>query len=115
VTGPAVDDRVVLRDAFPAEVTRSTDGVVWRSARAVITRSRVYVWVAQGREPLLVLDEPYDPAGSTVPAFNARPGDGSHLTLTAGGQVHINRQRGCGCGNPLKAWQPWRPYRVGVA
>lgn len=114
MTAPA-EAPVVLRDAFPAEVTDSRTGTVYRSARAVVTRDRVLVWVAQGRERLLVIDEPYRPELSSVPPYNARPSEAAHLALVGPGLVHINRQRGCGCGNPLKAWQPWQPYRVGTA
>lgn len=103
---------VVVRDVFPAEVLY--DGQVYRSARAVITRDRVLVYLRPG-DP--VLDLPYDPAASVVPPLNAPRSRAAHLavraadgTLTAPA-LHVNGQRGCGCNNPLKGWTPWQPYR----
>jgi hypothetical protein len=43
--------------------------------------------------------------------LSLRAEDGS-LTLPS---VHVNGQRGCGCGNPLKGWTPWQPYRKATA
>jgi hypothetical protein len=103
---------VVVRDVFPAGVLY--DGQVYRSARAVITRDRVLVYLRPG-DP--VLDLPYDPAASVVPPLNAPRSRAAHLavraadgTLTAPA-LHVNGQRGCGCNNPLKGWTPWQPYR----
>lgn len=103
---------MVVRDVFPAEVLY--DGQVYRTARAIITRERVLVYLRPG-EP--VLDLPYDPGASVIPRLSAprfraahvavRDADGSLTAPT----VHVNGQRGCGCGNPLKGWIPWQPYR----
>ncbi len=99
---------VVVRDVFPAEVW--IDGYAYRTARAIVTRERVYVFQGEGRERHLRLDEPYDPAASTVPRYNAGPREATHLTLADGRSLVIRRQRGCGCGSPLRGWSPWSPY-----
>jgi hypothetical protein len=104
---------IVLRDVFPAEVAVGDD--LYRSARVVITRERVYVWIADG-SPLQVLDAEYDPEQSRLAPINAPRSKASHLTLRDSTlQVHVNGQRGCGCGSPLKAFTPWQPYRKGTA
>lgn len=102
----------MVRDVFPAEVLH--DGQVYRTARAIITRDRILVYLRPG-EP--VIDSPYEPRASTVPPLNAPRARASHLALIAADgsltspTVHVNGQRGCGCGNPLKGWTPWTPYR----
>jgi hypothetical protein len=97
---------VVVRDVFPAEV--AVAGQVYRSARAVITRDRLLVYLTTAGP---VIDTPYDPAASAVAPLNAPRSRPSHLALPGGQQAHVNGQRGCGCGNPLKGWTPWQPYR----
>jgi hypothetical protein len=101
---------VVVRDVFPAEV--AVGGSVYRSARAVITRDRLLVYLTTAGP---VVDTPYDPAASTVAPISAPRSRASHLALPDGGTAHVNGQRGCGCGNPLKGWTPWQPYRKGTA
>jgi hypothetical protein len=104
----STDAPVVLRDVFPAIV--SIDGQpTYRSARVVVTRDRVLVYVTTAAP---VLDAPYDPATSVVPRYNANARQQTALALTSGRRVTVDRQRGCGCGNPLKAWRPWHPYRI---
>jgi len=107
---PAEADPVVIRDVFPAEV--ALPGQHLRSARVVVTRARVYAWIGD-RE--LILDAEYDPGESAVPALNAPPSRAAHLRLADGSEVHVNKQRGCGCGSPLKGWQPWSPFRKASA
>lgn len=102
-------DAVVIRDVFPAVVTFGPSTL--RNARAVVTRSRVYVWTARGA-PAVALG--YDPMLSTVPSVNAPRSRRTYLRLDDGTGVTIDGQRGCGCGNPLKGWTPWRPYRKGT-
>ena len=97
---------VVVRDVFPAVVTAGP--LSFRSARAVVTRERIRVWTSPGAP---ALDLPYDPAASTVPPLNAPRSRPAHLALRDGQTVSVEAQRGCGCGNPLRGWQPWRPYR----
>lgn len=106
-----VDGPVVVRDVFPAEVVLPT-GDVARSARVVITRERVLVWVTPAAP---ILDRAYDAAASQVPALSAPRSRPAHLDLGDGTFVHVNGQRGCGCSNPLKGWTPWRPYRKAAA
>jgi hypothetical protein len=121
VTVPAPtheDAPVVLRDVFPAEVW--VDGVVYRTARAIVTRERVYVWQAEGRQQLLRLDEAYLPESSTVPRYNAGPREETRLQLRdsepgAMRALVVRRQRGCGCGSSLRGWRPWNPYRVAAS
>jgi hypothetical protein len=101
---------VVLRDAFPATITR--DGqLLARTARVVITRSRVYAWIADGRTPRLLYSAAYDPAASAIPPYNA-PARRQTTLVVDGANVVVDRQRGCGCSNPLASWRPWKPYRV---
>ena len=113
---PMIEDApVVVRDLFPAEV--QLGDLTYRTAFAVITRERVYVWQAEGRERVLRFVMKYDPDRSTVPAYNAPPRQEARL-YPAGpdddlaGVVVVRRQRGCGCGSSLRGWRPWRPYRV---
>lgn len=103
-------DAVVIRDVFPAVVRFGPSTL--RNARAVITRQRVYVWTAL-TPPAVAL--PYDAAASTVPPLNAPASRRTALALPDGGSLTVEAQRGCGCGNPLKGWVPWRPYRKATA
>lgn len=109
---------VVVRDVFPAEVWLS-DGNVYRTARAVVTRERVYVFQGQGRDRLLRFVAEYDPERSAIPRYNASPRENTTLALQGVQEpalglasLTIRRQRGCGCGSPLRGWSPWNPYRV---
>jgi hypothetical protein len=115
VTAPAPElSPVVVRDLFPAEV--QIGDLTYRTAFAVITRERLYVWQAEGRERVLRVEYPYDPVASTVPAYNAPPRQDARLVLVGGSQDRqtaiVRRQRGCGCGSSLRGWRPWQPYRV---
>lgn len=103
----AAESPVVVRDAFPARVV--TPRAIFTTARVVITRDRLLVYVDRG-DP--VLDEPYDPARSTVPRYNAPSSVPSTLALLDGTEVIVTRQRGCGCSSRLRGWRPWQPYRV---
>jgi hypothetical protein len=99
---------VVLRDVFPATV--AVDGASpYRSARAIITRDRLLVYVTTAAP---VLDAPYDPEQSVVPRYNAPRGQRATIRLLSGATVVVDRQRGCGCGNPLRNFRPWHPYRI---
>jgi hypothetical protein len=113
VTAPALpveEDRVVVRDLFPAEV--QLGDLVYRTALAVVTRERLYVWQGEGRERVLRLVGEYDPAASAIPRYNAPPRQEATLRLLDGRTAVVRRQRGCGCGSPLRGWRPWNPYRV---
>jgi hypothetical protein len=104
---------VVIRDLFPAEV--QLGDLVYRTAFAVITRRRLYVWQAEGRERVLRLVAEYDPDASTVPRYNAPPREPATLVLLGhpdASTAIVRRQRGCGCGSSLRGWRPWQPYRV---
>lgn len=104
---------VVIRDVFPAAVAVGDDRY-W-TARAIVTRERVYVFTGAGRERLLRLDQPYDREASTIPRYNAPPRDPTHLVLDDGRTLSIARARGCGCTSPLRSWHPWQPYRIAAA
>lgn len=101
---------VVIRDGFPRIVT--VDGSTYRSASVAITRDRVYVYVTRAAP---IIDAPYDPAASTIPPYQAPAGRRAVLRLLSGATLTVDRQRGCGCSNPLKGWRPWRPYRTASA
>lgn len=100
----------MIRDVFPALVTLGDR--TYRSARAVITRDRLLVYLTRAAP---VLDAPYDGGTSTVPPLNAPRFRPAHLALSSGQVATVAGQRGCGCGNPLKGWQPWTPYRKAAA
>lgn len=102
----ATAEPVVIRDLFPAVVT--VGGTTYRSALAVITRDRLLVYVTRAAP---ALDAPYLPEESQVPRLSAPRSAVAHLRLASGASATVQGQRGCGCGNPLKGWQPWRPYR----
>jgi hypothetical protein len=112
VTGveTTAEERVVIRDVFPAVVTTGLD--TYRNARAVVTRDRVYVWLTRATP---VLEAGYDRDLSTIPRVNAPRSTRTYLRLSSGTALTIEAQRGCGCGNPLKGWTPWRPYRKATA
>ena len=99
-------DAEVIRDVFPAVVRFGPSTL--RNARAVVTRQCVYVWTTRGAPAAAFA---YNPAASTVPRLSAPRSTRTALSLADGSTLIVEGQRGCGCGNPLKAWVPWRPYR----
>jgi hypothetical protein len=114
VTAPVSElSPVVIRDVFPAQPTLGS--ITYRSARVIVTRERVYVWTPQGRERLLVVDEPYLREQSTIPRYNAPPRDDTILALVDGRTLTVRRQRGCGCNSPLRGWRPWSPFLTAAA
>lgn len=114
VTGVGEEpDPVVIADVFPAEV--ATPSGVHRGVRAVVTRTRLYVWAADGAGRRLVLCEPVDLGRSAFARPGAPRSHAHHLTVSGQQEatMHITRARGCGCGSPLKGWAPWTPYVKG--
>lgn len=107
MTTAEADAPVVVRDVFPARVVIGDR--VLTSARVVITRDRLLVYLTREGP---ALDEPYLPEVSTVPAYNAPPSEPSYLYLGEGRIATVTRQRGCGCGSPVRSWRPWSPWRV---
>lgn len=103
---------VVVRDTFPASVT--VGDTSHDTARAVVTRRALYVWVVRDGQPHLVEEAPYDLGASRVPPLNASRARATVLSLDDGRQVHITRAPGCGCNNPLRHMTPWAPYRKGT-
>lgn len=100
-------DPVILRRIFPAEVTLA--GRVFYPALAIVTRERVYAWTSPSTP---VLSESYtrqdgSPEMPREYELRRRP-----IVLDIpGGQVAINRGKGCGCGNALKHYRPFQPAR----
>lgn len=92
---------MILIDVHPATV-QFPDGTVHDLARASVTHRRVRVWVAQGRESALVVDEPHD--GVRMETQYPPVGQPVQI-LTAAGPVLVTRMRGCGCGSPLKGFR----------
>jgi hypothetical protein len=103
-------DAVVIRDVFPAVVRFGPSTL--RNARAVVTRERVYVWTSRTAPAVA---SGYDSGSSTIPPLNAPRSRRTVLSLGDGSTLTVEQQRGCGCGNPLKGWTPWRPYRKATA
>lgn len=93
---------MILVDTHPATV-HLPSGEVHDLARAVLTHRRLRVWVARGREQVLVLDEAHD--GVTLETRYPLVGRPIEMP-TAAGLVTVTRMRGCGCGSPLKSLRP---------
>lgn len=111
--GPAPEpDPVVVRDVFPVQVTSGPD-VISKLARVVITRGAFYVYENKGGTPTLVASGPYWPEQSEVPTFSTSRRRTATVEAQDGRTLTVAPLGGCGCGNPLKAWKPWEPYRTG--
>lgn len=104
------DPPAVAHDRFPVAVLGPVEVPTARVIVAVPTEAggpaRVLVWASPG-PPLL--DQPVD---LTQSMFGSPMVDWS--LATPGGSLVVRRGRGCGCGNALKHWVPWTPYRMGV-
>lgn len=108
MTDPTEASPIIAQRYYPAELLLpDADGPV--PALVLVSAARVYAWTAPG---VLALDQPYDPHTSTVLAeWQMR--QNPTVLATPAGQVFVNRGRGCGCGDPLKAYQPFTPARAG--
>lgn len=99
------NDRVVAiaLDAFPAKVTLP-DGTRLTPAKVLVADDRVLVYILQNGEPVLYFDrELVEQIGN-----NVRRG----VTLVVdGGQVAVEHDSDCGCGNPLKSYNPFAGER----
>lgn len=88
----------VALDFFPATVDLP-NGTALNEARVLIANGRVMVYVNQGGTPLSYFDEPLlSSAGSAIRGFELQ---------TESGIVEVQKARGCGCGNPLKSFNPF--------
>lgn len=95
-------------DIFPAQVAAPERS--WRDARVAVADGQVLVWVMNtglpntGSGPHLVYE-------ATVVAQEGNVNKKRVLTLDTGQQVTILPQAGCGCGNPMRSWNPWPGQR----
>jgi hypothetical protein len=108
-----LDDEVLRRDVYPAEVLMP-DGIVLSGVRAFVTSHRVLAYrETDGRRIELAaelhLTDPW-----SVPADRSTLHAGQLECRTPEGTAWINRGHGCGCGSPLKALGspvPWTKRR----
>lgn len=94
---------MILVDVHPAQLVDG-DGRRHAPVRAVLTHRRLRVWSAAGRECVLLLDEPH--GGVTLESRHPQVGRPIRVGLSSGATVELVRQRGCGCGSPLKSLRP---------
>jgi hypothetical protein len=100
--------RIVL-DAFPVEV-RTSDRV-WRDARvALLEGGELAVWTSISGEPNPG-PGPFRVLTASALSREGTPSRGMTLQTDSHGTVTLKMQSGCGCGNPLRSWNPW-PGRV---
>lgn len=94
---------VVIREAFPTEVTSPAG--VFREAMTVVTRTEVVILALVNGTIDEVFRHRYDPldsALSDVDRLYAEP----MVLATPDGPVTVNKAGGCGCSNPLKRYKP---------
>lgn len=88
----------VALDMFPARVTLPS-GATLRTARVFVANGRVQVYTNDnGRAKLYYDRELLSSSGNTARSLDLQVADGS---------VKVARTTGCGCGNPLKRFNPW--------
>lgn len=100
-------EEVVIREAFPCEVSLSGPAGegFWRSAMIVVTREEVIVFQTVNSQPAEVLRTRYDVLASTMtPEFRIRYEP--LLLATEAGMVSARMAGGCGCSDPLKKFKP---------
>lgn len=96
----------VALDFFPARVTLPS-GTTLRPTRVFVADGRVQVYILRNGVAELYYDEPMISGSGSAPR-------GWDL-LVADGAVRVTRDNDCGCGNPLKSYNPWpgeRKYMV---
>jgi hypothetical protein len=123
------DAPVIVRDLFPALLRVPPAGRVERAARVVVTRTRAYVWtwgagaadlVFTGRlvvgHPITFGLAPNVPVTKPLRvAVIPDQVDQDPAGEPAGEVVlDVTWASGCGCGNPLRSWEPWSPMVVGA-
>ena len=95
---------VLLRDVHPAQVVMP-DGSIVRGARVFVTSRRALIYGVDlaTREVLVVGDLAITEPG-IIPPGKGTLGPSESLELrTPVGTAWLTRDRGCGCGSPLKA------------
>jgi hypothetical protein len=92
-------------DLFPARVVvnpdQGTDAgeEIFEITRLLVGLDEIWVWAMVAGAPALVLNERYeDISGRRTIGWTATLGDGR--------TAYFKRASGCGCGNPLRGWQP---------
>lgn len=90
--------RIAL-DSFPAKVTLPS-GAELDTARVYVADGDVLVYVAGLEEPALMLRQPL-----ISHEGNLRSGMSLHVE---DGVVQVTQSKGCGCGHPLRRFNPWR-------
>lgn len=95
-------------DIFPAQVV--TPMRTWRDARVAVADRVLKVWVSDtgvrdsGPGPHMVFE-------GVVAEQAGNLSKERTLTLDNGIKVRVIPQAGCGCGNPLRSWNPWPGQR----
>lgn len=83
---------------YPARVTLPS-GAELDQARLFVADGEVLVYVASGGLPRLFFQRPLlSSEGSPISGMNLQVEDGI---------VRVRRGGGCGCGHPLKRFNPW--------
>lgn len=98
VTSTAVELRM---DLFPAKVVERRNGeeTVHEVTRLLVGLDEIWVWeMVNGRAELVVNDR-YE-------SIDGRPTIGWTAQVSDGSELWFMRASGCGCGNPLRGWQP---------
>lgn len=104
MTTTAVELRL---DLFPAKVVEITpigeELRVHQVTRLLVSRDEIWVWEMAGGRPQLVINDRYE-------SIDGRRTTGWTALLSDGSGLSFRRASGCGCGNPLRGWQP--PFMV---
>jgi hypothetical protein len=96
-----LDEEVMARDVFPAEVLLP-DGKFVRHCRVCVTSHRVIVYTLNGRKIELLHQLDLVETKSVTPDRASLSMNGRIEAETTQGKLHINRAKGCSCG-PLAA------------
>lgn len=90
-------------DLFPARVVLNPDQdgqVVHEITRLLVGLDEIWAWEMVDGQPALVVNERYEEiTGRRTTGWTAHLGDGEST-------LYFTRATGCGCGNPLRGWQP---------
>lgn len=92
----------IALDVFPARVTLPS-GAEFDTARVYVADERVLVYTASVGDPVLTFSRPL-----LASEGNVRSGVSLQVE---DGVVQVVRSRGCGCGHPLRRFNPWRGER----
>jgi len=89
----------IALDVFPAKVTLPS-GAMLDTARVYVADGDVLVYTAGLDEPALMLRRP-------LVGHEGNLKSGMSLQVEDG-VVSVTRSKGCGCGHPLRWFNPWR-------